>query len=520
MAFCLRMPSSWTWSKLPELPSLVSFCCCCLWLNDYSCQFIFSDLFVLHEMNRPPSFCCHFPFLLSLLTFIPPSLQAPLLAPWTRWATRSTPRRSPPTPTAPSSRASRERLRTSTRRCCRYSLCVGDWWFLLFAWLLLWVVLAVRCWRLGCINMFWLSGVQYHESNLILPSDYWPFSLPLSLSFAGQQGGISRDDESLCRRRRKRYECACCCRDVLCCFRLWIMLTSLKYVQVGLFWRCTVRNTVTLCQKKNYALQKIWTLWTCLNIFSLSFPTQACVWRTTTRRPGRASSSARRRRSARSETTACWSRGVWWVWCVWCVGFYCVLDFTDSIVASNLFQLLIFPSTSTLLFNYFFLSPLSSPTLDSSRTPTTLRSRCSQTHTETSSPFLRGERCLCLRWYDLNSICWCSGGGFYPESYGCTRNFTVCIYVKDCASWMLPWYKHPLFIANLSLSCPSTHRECSVQRRNQKVVEESPSCLLTPATRKKMQVRNSKCVIVNVVDVMNMDWVETVLCVKLSFETE
>ena len=30
-------------------------------------------------------------------------------------------------------------------------------------------------------------------------------------------------------------------------------------------------------------------------------------------------------------------------------------------------------------------------------------------------------------------------------------------------------------------------RECSVQRRNQKVVEESPSCLLTPATRKAMQ---------------------------------
>jgi propionyl-CoA carboxylase alpha chain len=30
-------------------------------------------------------------------------------------------------------------------------------------------------------------------------------------------------------------------------------------------------------------------------------------------------------------------------------------------------------------------------------------------------------------------------------------------------------------------------RECSVQRRNQKVVEESPSCLLTPATRRLMQ---------------------------------
>ena len=26
-------------------------------------------------------------------------------------------------------------------------------------------------------------------------------------------------------------------------------------------------------------------------------------------------------------------------------------------------------------------------------------------------------------------------------------------------------------------------RECSIQRRNQKVLEESPSCLLTPATR-------------------------------------
>lgn len=32
-------------------------------------------------------------------------------------------------------------------------------------------------------------------------------------------------------------------------------------------------------------------------------------------------------------------------------------------------------------------------------------------------------------------------------------------------------------------------RECSVQRRNQKVVEESPSCLLTPATRKAMQMQ-------------------------------
>ena len=30
-------------------------------------------------------------------------------------------------------------------------------------------------------------------------------------------------------------------------------------------------------------------------------------------------------------------------------------------------------------------------------------------------------------------------------------------------------------------------RECSIQRRNQKVIEESPSMLLTPETRKLMQ---------------------------------
>jgi pyruvate carboxylase len=40
-----------------------------------------------------------------------------------------------------------------------------------------------------------------------------------------------------------------------------------------------------------------------------------------------------------------------------------------------------------------------------------------------------------------------------------------------------------LNVALLGLVC----RECSVQRRNQKVVEEAPSCLIDPETRKKMQ---------------------------------
>jgi acetyl/propionyl-CoA carboxylase alpha subunit len=42
---------------------------------------------------------------------------------------------------------------------------------------------------------------------------------------------------------------------------------------------------------------------------------------------------------------------------------------------------------------------------------------------------------------------------------------------------------HVLYGCLLYVVC----RECSVQRRNQKVVEEAPSCLIDPETRKKMQ---------------------------------
>ena len=41
----------------------------------------------------------------------------------------------------------------------------------------------------------------------------------------------------------------------------------------------------------------------------------------------------------------------------------------------------------------------------------------------------------------------------------------------------------------IRFAVPHRNRECSVQRRNQKVVEESPSCLLTPATRQQMQLQ-------------------------------
>lgn len=39
--------------------------------------------------------------------------------------------------------------------------------------------------------------------------------------------------------------------------------------------------------------------------------------------------------------------------------------------------------------------------------------------------------------------------------------------------------------------CIFPERECSVQRRNQKVLEEAPSCLLDDATRAKMATEAS-----------------------------
>jgi biotin carboxylase len=67
-----------------------------------------------------------------------------------------------------------------------------------------------------------------------------------------------------------------------------------------------------------------------------------------------------------------------------------------------------------------------------------------------------------------------------------------------CLSLSLPLSLSPTLCLCLSLSpslcfpsLPSSSlylsRECSVQRRNQKVVEEAPSCLIDPDTRREMQ---------------------------------